>query len=193
MKILFMMLISLPLSAATIGQYISSPDGSSVQAFTLSAKKATYDKKSNFFDKEKDLSLGKFELNATETTSKEEKVIAAALAKIKEVDTFMKKRNSSFNDLSGKKPHESFLFIDDYRITQGSDLYPELKAAFDSLSSKKWKQVSGVQLQQDLKSYIEFKNGKEVSKHPFNMLFNCKSGDVPTVCRFKDLGVIFVQ
>ncbi len=181
------------LHAITIGQYISSPDGSSVQAFKLAAKKIVYEKNSNFFDSKKDLTLGNFEMTGDGSLSAERAKLTEILAKVKIVDDYLRKKDSSFNDLSSKKPHESFLILNSFRITKESDLYPELKKVYDSLASKKWKHISGIKLSDDLKNVIKIENGKEVSKENFNLAFHCKRQEAPTVCGYKDLGILFVE
>lgn len=186
-------LISTQLQATTIGQYISSPDGSSVQAFDLSPKKVTYKKHSNFFDTKKDLTLGEFEIVGDKAFKVERAKLEEILTKVKTVDEYLKKKDSSFNDLSSKKPHEPFLILNEYRITKDSDLYPELKKIYDTLSARKWKQVSGIKLSDDLKNVMKIENGKEVSKENFNLAFHCKKQEVPTVCGYKELGILFVQ
>lgn len=193
MKILItLLLISTSASATTISQYISSPDGSSIQTFKVNAKSSSYVKHSNFFDKKKDFSLGHFELKSQDF-SKEVAKLDEILKKVKEVDSFLKKKNQSFNDLSTKNPHESFLLLENFRITKSSDLYPELKAIYDKLSEQDWKQVSGIKLSSDYKTISTIKDGKEVSKETFNFQFHCKKAEAPTVCGYKDLGIIFVQ
>lgn len=186
-------LFTTSLHATTIGQYISSPDGSSVQAFNVSARKIVYEKHSNFFDNKKDLTLGDFEMVGESALKEERAKLAEILAKVKTVDEYLRKKDSSFNDLSSKKPHEPFLVLDSYRITKDSDLYPELKKIYDTLAARKWKHVSGIKLSDDLKNVIKIENGKEVSKENFNLAFHCKKQEVPTVCGYKDLGILFVQ
>lgn len=194
MKYLFIILmLTGHVYSATIGQYISHPDGSSFQSFTLEKDKVLYEKHSNFFDKKKDLSLGHFKLAKEEDLSKQEKKLKNLLSKIQEVDTFLKKKDSSFNELSAKKPHESFILLGKYRVTKESDLYPELKAIYDELHQKNWKQVSGIKLSDDLKKIISIEDGKEKSKENFNMSFHCKAPSTPTVCGYKDLGILYIQ
>ena len=194
MKYLFLiLLLSGQAYSATIGQYVSHPDGSSFQSFNLEKNKVIYEKHSNFFDKKKDLTLGHFELVKKEDLSKHEKKLKSILSKIKEVDTFLKKKDSSFNELSSKKQHESFILLESYRLTKGSDLYPELKKIYDELYQRNWKQVSGIKLSDDLKKVISIEDGKEKSKENFNMSFHCKAPSTPTVCGYKDLGILYIQ
>lgn len=190
--ILFMM-FSLSAHSTTIGQYVSHPDGSSFQSFTLEKDKVLYEKHSNYFDPKKDLTLGHFELKKKQDVSKFDKTLKAHLIKIKEVDKFLQKKNTSFNEMSSKKPHQSFLLLDKYRVTKDSELYPELKKVFDELYQKDWKQMSGIKISDDLKSVISIEDGKETSKENFNMSFHCKAPAPPTVCGYKDLGILYLQ
>lgn len=190
---LLLTFFSTQISAATLGQYISHPDGTSFQSFSLEKDKILYEKHSNFFDHKKDLRLGHFEpLKKIDVTLQKQK-LERILAKIEEVDSFLKKKNTSFNELSSKKPHQSFLLLNKYRVTKDSDLYPELKKIYDELYGNEWKQVSGIKLSPDLKKVISIKDGKESSKKDFNMSFHCKAPTTPTVCGYKDLGILYIQ
>lgn len=192
MKWLFALtFISFTANSAILGQLISQPDGSSVQQFQISSNKVTYEKRSNFFDKKTDLSLGKFSTNY-KVTDKEQNKISTTLSKIKVVDEVMKKKSSSFNDLSTKEPHASFLMLDDFRISKESDLYPEMKTLYETLAKQEWKQESGIRLSKDYKSLIQIKDGKEVSREPFNFPFHCQKPEPPTQCAFKDYGILYL-
>src|SRR5690606_7229279 len=122
-----------------------------------------------YFDQKKDLTLGHFELKKKQDVSAHEARLKKILAKIKEVDAFLQKKDTSFNEMSSKKPHQSFLLLDKYRVTKDSDLYPELKNIYDELFKKDWKQISGIRLSDDLKTVIKIEDGKETSKEKFNM------------------------
>lgn len=192
MKYLFLFLVTLNVQAVSIGQFISTPEASSLQTFDLNKNSASYEKKSNFFDKSKDLSLGKFEIKGADFSA-DLKVLNTTLAKIKAADELLQKKNSSFNELSKKKPHDSFITLEDYRISQDSDLYPDLKQIFDKLIVKKWKPDTGIKISDDLTSLITYKKGKEASKEAFNMAFHCQKDSAPTICSFKDLGIIYIK
>jgi hypothetical protein len=179
--------------ATTLSQYISSPDGSSEQRFEISKNSAKYVKRSNFFDKTKSFTLGNFELQNNKITPEDLKKLDVILTKIKNVDEFLKKKNSSFNDYTSKAPHDSFLILNEYRISQKSDLYPELKGIFDRIQGFNWKQNSGIKLSEDMKTLTIIKDGKETSKEPFNFAFHCQKAEAPTVCGYKDFGILFVQ
>lgn len=191
--LLIFLLIIAKAYGVELGQYISHPDGSSFQSFSLKNGKVIYEKHSNFFDNKKDLSLGHFELVKKSDFSVEEKRLNQVHGQIIEVDKFLKKKKSSFNELSSRKNHESYLLLDKYKVTKDSDLYPELKRIFDTLLSREWKQVDGIRISDDLKKVIKVDEGKEVSKEAFNMRFHCKKPDLPTVCGYKDLGILYIQ
>jgi hypothetical protein len=194
MKYLVLALLTITSAHATVlSQYISSPDGSSEQRFVLTKNAAKYEKRSNFFDKTKSFTLGEFELTNEKVSAEDMKQIEKILGKIKDVDKFLKAKNSSFNDLSTKAPHDSFIILDEYRISQKSDLYPELKQIYDRLLARNWKQESGIKLSEDLKTLTIIKNGKEASKESFNFGFHCQKAQAPTVCGYKNLGILFVQ
>lgn len=194
MKYLILGLLTVTSVHATVlSQYISSPDGSSEQRFVLSKNSAKYEKRSNFFDKTKSFTLGEFQLSNDKVSADDMKKIDKILTKIKDVDQFLKKKNSSFNDFSAKAPHDSFIILDEYRVSQKSDLYPELKEIYDRLLAKNWKQESGIKLSEDLKTLTTIKSGKETSKEAFNFGFHCQKAEAPTVCGYKNLGILFVQ
>ncbi|MCM2349553.1 MAG: hypothetical protein NDI69_05995 [Bacteriovoracaceae bacterium] len=193
MKFLWLILLINFAQAATLSQYHSSPDGSSVQKFTVNSKNALYEKRSNFFDKEKSYSLGSFTLKASKISPEDLKRLDEILKKIKTVDDFLKKKNSSFNDLSDKTPHRSFLVLNDYRISHESDLYPELKMLFEKFQNMEWKQESGIKLSNDLKTITTIQAGKETKTEAFNMPFQCQKAEAPTMCAYKDLGILYVQ
>ena len=69
MKYLWSLLLVCSVEAATLSQYHSSPDGSSMQKFTVTAKKSVYEKSSNFFDQEKMYTLGSFSLKKSTISS----------------------------------------------------------------------------------------------------------------------------
>lgn len=188
-----LILISTSLSATTLGRYYSGTEGTSVQKFILTNSSVTYQKQSNFFDQKSENRLGNFETADGKAIKEDQKKLEAMVTKVKRVDEFMKKRNESFNDLSTKTPHASFFMLDDYRISQESDLYPEVKAIYDRLSEKNWKQKSGMKLSDDLKKVIQIKDGKEVSQEEFNFAFSCQKAEPPSVCHFKDAGILYVK
>ncbi|WP_408098494.1 hypothetical protein ACJVC5_06160 [Peredibacter sp. HCB2-198] len=186
-------LFSTSVGATTLGRYYSSPEGTSVQKFSLSKSSVIYEKRSNFFDEKPDNRLGTFETSEAKSIKEDKQKLDAILVKVKTVDEFMKKRNESFNDLSMKNPHSSFFMLEDYRISQESDLYPEVKAIYERLSDLNWKQKKGIKLSEDLKKIIHVKDGKEVSNEIFNFAFQCQKSEPPSICSFKDEGILYVK
>jgi hypothetical protein len=193
MKWLIFLFVAQSALATSLAQYHSSPDGSSEQRFELSKSKAIYLKRSNFFDQNKTLSLGNFETEKLEVIKDELKKIDEILERVEIAEKILKQRNKSFNDLSDKYPHSSFILLNDFRITQSSDLYPELKKIFDQLQRIGWKETSIIKLSDDFKSVSVIKNGKVTSKESFNFAFYCKQPQAPTVCTFKNFGILYVQ
>ncbi len=193
MKYFLTFFIITTVHATTLSQYHSSPTGSSVQTFEIGKNKTKFEKASNFFDKEKSYQLGSFTIGQDQLNKEDLKKLEAILVKIKEVDTFLKEKNSDFNELADKSPHKSFLMLDQYRISQNSDLYPEVKKIFDHFQKLNWKQESGIKLSKDLKTMTTVKNGKDVKSEKFDFAFHCKDQAAPTVCAYKDLGILFVE
>jgi hypothetical protein len=191
MKWLIFFLFIQSASATILASYNSSPSGSSEQRFETSKNKVQYVKRSNFFDKERTFTLGNFELSS-QLPKKEIAEIEAILAKVVTVDKFLKKKNSDFNELSDKKPHESFMWLNEYIISKDSALYPDLKTIFDRLQALEWKQNSGIKLSDDFKKQSVLKAGKEVSTEAFSFE-KCEKSQAPTICTFKDLGILYLQ
>lgn len=181
------------LQAATLGQYYSSPEGTSVQKFIVTDSKVILEKRSNFFDKKMDLRLGVFESTSTNVTKADKKKLEALYNKVKTVDKFMKKKNESFNSLSTKNPHASFFMLEEFRISQESDLYPEVKAIHEHLTAQEWKQKNGIKLTDDFKNVIHVKDGKETSREVFNFPFHCQKAEPPTVCGYREEGILYVK
>ncbi len=187
-----MLTMSPGLQAVTLSQAISLTEGSSYQGFELK-EKVLYKKKSNFFDKNRDYTLGTFELEKGEVIAGELKVLEAVLKKLKSSDELLRQGNTSFNQLSKPAPHSSFLLLDEFQITQGSDLYPELKKVFDVLATKKWSLQEGMKLSADLKHMTKHKYGVATAPEPFSFSFACSKVRPPAYCLFKDLGILYVE
>lgn len=185
--------LSLSLEAATLSQYLSKPEGSSVHAFDLNDDKFMQKKASNFFDSKKDYRLGVFTTAEKSKAMELNTKLEVILEKIKEVDVFMKKKNSSFNEMADNKPHESFLTVNEFRVTKESVIYPELKLIYDELTNLNWKHDQGIKLSDDLKKLIIIENGKEIKREDFSFRFYCKDPVPPSVCIYKNLGIIYTQ
>lgn len=187
------LLLTTSVHATTLSQYHSSPAGSSVQTFDIGKTKTSFEKASNFFDKAKSYQLGSFTISKDKIQKDDLKKLEEILIKIRAVDTFLREKNSGFNDLADKSPHKSFIMLDQYRVSQGSDLYPELKNLFEKFQKLDWKQESGIKLSNDLKTITVVEDGKEVKSEKFDLAFHCKDQSAPTVCSYKNLGILFVE
>lgn len=192
MKLFLLFLISTSAQAVSVARYISTPEAVSEQRFELTKAQAKYVKGSNFFDLKNQNSLGVFETKPSKV-SKIQSRLEEVLKKVKSVDDFLKAKKSSFNDLSDKAPHASFILLNDYRITQKSELYPEVKALFEQLQKLDWNQKSGIRVSDDYKTITTLNDGKEVSRDPFQFEFYCRKPSGTTTCEYKDLGVLYVE
>lgn len=194
MKFLVLILLSLSsLQAATISHYIEKPEGTSIQSYELNNGEAVFKKKSNFFDTNRDLTLGEFVPTDNRGINIQEERIQKILNQIKEVDKFLSSKNQSFNDLSPKSFHETAIVINNYRITKSSILYPEAEAVLESLKKRQWRQIAGVKVSADLKKLNFIEGGKQVKTEDFNFPFHCSSPTPPATCRYKDLGPLYIQ
>lgn len=190
MKTLILLLLSFKAHAVILSQYVSTPDAVSEQRFELTKNSAQYVKRSNYFDQKKNQEIGTYSLSVSRD---EFAVLEETLSKVKTVDELLKKKNLSFNDLSDKDPHAPFFFLDEYRITKSSDLYPELKTLFAKLQGKALTSFTGVRVSEDLKILTTFEKGQEKKKETFALSFHCKDEQAPTVCLFKDYGTLFLS
>ena len=83
--------------------------------------------------------------------------------------------------------------MDDFRITKNSNLYPELIEIFERLQKLEWKHESGLKLAPDYKTQSIIKDGKETSSGNFDFEFQCKHSKAPTMCIFKDVGILYLE
>lgn len=191
MKWILSLLLINNVSAATLSQYISNPEGSSEQRFELTKSSAQYVKKSNFFDNKKDYFIGTLNLQTLPTS--DFKTLEELSERIEVVDNLLKKKKSSFNDLSDKAPHASFFLVDHFRVTQKSDLYPEVKALFEKLQAHDWKEVSGIRVSEDLKELIYIEKKAIKKKEPFKITYHCDKAEPPMFCLFKGFGNLHID
>ncbi len=180
------------LHAANLTHYQSSPEGTSLQTFSLS-KSMTQTRRTNAFDRSLKLRLGTFALAGGESVVTEERLVNGILAQIQTVEETLRRRGSSFNDLSPVKPHGAFFMVENFRVSESSRIYPELLKIFRSLSLKKWRQLEGIRITDDLKSLTTIRGGKEVSTQAFSYAFHCNRERPPGYCLFKDQGILFVD
>lgn len=189
MKYLFLILISIKAYAIDFSQFRSVPNSSSIQTFKLTENKFLYDKRSNYFDENKKLSLGIYSITPSQDIYKK---LDAVYKKIVMADEILRKKGTRFNELNENFGHSSIFIIDNFKIGPDSKLYPDLKKLFVELLALEWKLGEGVVLSGDLKSYSIIKKGKTVETKNFVMKFHCEKSEAPTVCAFKDFGILFV-
>ncbi len=178
--------------AVTLTQYQSSPEGNSLQSVSFS-KSTTLTRRSNTFDRTLKLRLGIFTLGAGESVAQEERAIGIILTKIRTVEENLLRRGSSFNQLSPAVPHGSYFLVDDFRVSDGSNIYPELLKIFNNLLLKKWRHQEGIRVSDDLKFLTSIKGGRDVSTETFNYSFHCNRERPPGYCLFKGQGILFVD
>jgi hypothetical protein len=187
-------LMSLNGWSTTLTKARSTYEGSSVQKFKFEKNTVIFDKQSNFFDAKKDLRIGIFHTTAAkaEVSAVKQKLEAMA-AKISLADQVLKNKNSSFNELSGPVKHESFYLLNDYLVTNESNLYSELETLFVALQGLEWKQQEGYFLSPDYKQVSVVKNGKVQVTEDFNFEFHCNKPAAPTTCGYKKWGILVLQ
>lgn len=182
-------------SAATLAKFRSSPDGTSSQKFLLEGEAPKFEKTSNLFDpKSKDYRIGVHSLAGKPAEFK--KLMAKVdeyAKKFKEVDEFLKTKNSSFNDVAGAVHHDSVILVDEFRIKPESKYYAELDQIFKKLQGMNWRLKTGFKLTENLEKVLEYKDGKEVKSSPYARDLYCQKAHPPTVCTFYGGGQVFVQ
>jgi hypothetical protein len=95
--------------------------------------------------------------------------------------------------LAGKLYHQSYLLIDDFIISKDSNQFQTLNDILSKLQALEWTQNSGISLSEDFKKLYVIKNGKVQSSEAFDLGFRCKDPKTPTVCGYKDLGILYVE
>lgn len=175
---------------AVFSKYVSTLEGASELRYEFSKEKSSFVRRSNFFDQKKNYALGTYELTFPKEAATE---LSEIIAKVQAANELLKRKKLSFNDLSDKTPHAPFFFLNEFRITEGSDYYADLKRIFEKLESIEKKNFTGIRLTDDFTEVEEFKKGKLEKKRPFNFSFHCSTEQAPSVCLFKDLGILFVQ
>lgn len=192
MKLLLFLTLGLPYIANAIElvKFQSDPETSSRQKFVLEDKTLVYEKESNLFDVSKNYTLGTFKLAASpETKAKLEEI----LGQIKSTDEILKSKGLSFNELSSSSNHHDVrIMLADFQITKNSNFYAELDKVFTELLSKKMTHEKGIALSADLTKISHFANGKKVKTEDFSLKFSCQKETLPTVCRIKKEGYLFI-
>lgn len=151
-------------------------------------------KTSNWFDDKVDHRLGEFAA-ANETELQQ---IKSELTKIeneiKAADQKLASMGTSFNQLnSNKSPHSPYFKISGFKVQEGSILYPRLVEIAAKIQRLQLTLVEGVELEKNRKHYVFFKDGKEVSREPFNARFFCEVPRFPTRCMAREWGALYLE
>jgi len=151
-------------------------------------------KTSNYFDIKDDMRLGKFLATDKEIVKSVVIDLNQIGAELKQAEERLSAINTSFNDLNtNKNPHEPFFKLNGFIIKKGSILYPRLERVAFKINNLKLSLIDGVELDQDRKNYVFFKNGKEVKKESFNARFFCESAKFPTRCLAREWGALYLE
>lgn len=195
-KYILFIIISLFLNSAfavTLIKFRSMPENVSVQQFEISPNKITFKKETNFFDQKIDYELGTYVLNQKTDIKDIEKQLDEVLAKVKTVDKFLRDtKGSSFNEINPPASHDTYYVLDSFKISESSNLYPAVDKVFKSMQAEDKKLLDGVSLDQKLGMINFKKDGKVISSSKFTM-DNCLKPTLPTVCKFKNYGVLYVD
>ncbi len=196
MKILLILTLfySFNSEAVTLIKYRSTPEAESIQQFELKAKKYIFQKGSNFFDTKTEYEIGKYRIETNSETEKLEEKLSEIESKLKVADKFLREtRNLTLNELTKSDAHSSVFILGDFKINQTSKYYPVLQEIFRSLQSQEKIMISGIKLGADLSSYVLVENEKESKPQKFEMTTKCLQQALPTVCKFKDAGILYVE
>lgn len=187
MKILiFFLFFSFASHAITLEKYLSQPEGSMKQTIELNKKQLKLFKDSNYFDAKKSYRIGNFTAPA-KGQSESIKTLTELLKKVEAVDGALKKKGSSFNELSTPKGHITIYRLNEYVIGPGSKYYKILDREFKNLNALSWKQVDGYEISKDLKTVKEFEGGKVKKSSEYAPDFYCKRD----VCTYVGGGQVF--
>ena len=160
--------ISFSSFALSLAQYQSMPGSTDARKWIFESGKISLEKRTNAFDKKKDLKLGKF--RAADQDSVIENELKLILQSMTLVDKNLKRKGKSFNDLSNGRPHEPFLQLNEFFIYKSSRLYLQIESIIGKLESLKWDHLSGLELSDDYKK-VKIVNG---ATSDFNFRFNCE-------------------
>lgn len=195
MKIFFafiFLIMSSQSFAVSLAKARSATEGTSVQKFILEKKLVEFQKQSTFFDPQKDPRIGIFRVSPA-PAEKLRQNLEDMLIKVSAADKILKSKDSDFNALSGEVRHESFYQLNDFMITSSSILYAEVEQIFQKLQKLDWKQHAGYALTSDYKQLTLYTAGKAAAAAEFNFEFHCDKRTPPSVCHFKDFGMMYLE
>lgn len=194
MKHLFMALSFLCFNAygMTFSKYTSVPEHNLLQEFTFKNGQASFAKRTNYYDQKQDYRVGEFKTSSAKAESLNKR-LKTVLDKVTKVDEFMKTKGTTFNDLSGKVPHEALWFVDSFKITKDSVFNSELEDILEELQALPWEGFTGLGLDETQQSVKEFKNGKVVSDRKLAQDECYQKEPKLRVCQFKGIGILYVK
>lgn len=174
MKIFFLgIFLSLNAGAVTLEKSLSLPEGKMKQTIEWDKEKLKLFKDSNYFDSPKAYRIGNF----TAPIKGQQKTISSLeelLKKVEAVDEALKKKGTSFNQLSIPKAHVTIYRLNEFVIGPGSKYYQILDDHFKHLGKLQWKQIDGYEISRDFKTVKEFEGGKLKKTSEFASDFFCK-------------------
>lgn len=194
MKYIIYALSIFPLVANAIElvKFQSDPEASSRQKFILNKKSVVLKKESNLFDVAKKYSLGTFEASDPSVAEISTK-LEGILAKIKATDEALRSKGLSFNELSDSTDHHQVtMMLESFKILKNSNFYAEIDKLFTELQAKNFVHVKGIELGPDFKTINYFDKSKKIKSEEFNLKFSCKSAELPTICRIRGEGYLFL-
>lgn len=173
--------------ALSLGQFQTVPGATDARKWTFESGKISLEKRTNAFDLNRNLKLGKFQAQDEKTAIQND--LKLILQSITLVDKNLKRKGKTFNDLSNGRPHEPFFQLNEYFIYKSSRLYSEIEGIIRKLEKLNWKHLTGIELSEDYKKQ-KIINGETSD---FDFAFSCDKEKPPTACYFKDFGRLLVK
>lgn len=195
MKLLILLFVSLPaIAAVKFSHERSTGLGFDQVALIEEAGTTVVKKTSNWFDVKEDYRLGRFVV----TSGKDLAGVKAELAEIEQQLTVAEERlaasGTSFNDLNhNRAPHAPYFKVGEFKVIEGSVLYPRLVELSQRIEALSLSLVDGVELDKTRKFYVFYSNGKEVNREPFNARFFCEIPRFPTRCLARQWGALYLE
>lgn len=196
MKTLFLFLIVTQSSWAALQFSHERSTGLGLDRIELleSAGNIVIKKTSNWFDEKVDHRLGEFQANNDLAIGQIKSELAKIEAELKVADEKLISMGTSFNQLnSNKSPHSPYFKVSGYKVQEGSIHYPRLMEIAAQIQQLQLKLVDGVELEKGRKHYVFYKDGKEVSREPFNARFFCEVPRFPTRCMARQWGALYLE
>lgn len=195
MKLLILLFVSLPaLGAVKFSHERSTGLGFDQVAIVEEAGKTVVKKTSNWFDQKEDYRLGSFAVEADKGLAAIKAELAEIEQQLKAADARLAESGTSFNDLNhNRAPHAPYFKVGSFKVIEGSVLYPRLTELAQRIEALSLNLVDGVELDKTRKFYVFYRDGKEVSREPFNARFFCEIPRFPTRCLARQWGALYLE